>query len=194
MTNFLSLPRELRQQILLNALEDDDLVQKGLEFNRLLLEITNNERIIDLWGKGFSFIPIGTVFMPLKTPLLDDPFIFVPTHTVTLAVKLSTVDTQVAEDMGWVVKTSLRNLARKALPPSPEPPSHAEKNRIFHTPKHAVPLKSLFRRVEGKDTISILRADYHNRNMPGFRDDIGAISWRAGVGDFGAEWSRKTAT
>jgi hypothetical protein len=61
MVGFLTLSRELRQQILLNALTEDDLLDKDLDFNRLLLHVSMNLKIMNIMNSNI----LNTIAAPV---------------------------------------------------------------------------------------------------------------------------------
>jgi hypothetical protein len=120
MVGFLTLSHELRQQILLNALTDDDLLEKDLEFNQLLLNVSINLKIMNLIN---SNIP-NTIAAPVELNILPRvadwrkaqkavSHSMIPAHIATTAADLALVDPQIEEDMGWVLWESMAALAQK---------------------------------------------------------------------------------
>lgn len=134
MVGFLDLASELRQQILLDAMTDDELVDKDIEFNRIFLNAFKNE-ILHATIEQYlpkEYLPPTAKYEDLYW-IDDNEFwelsedvefpIFTPVHLITLATNLISIDLQIANDMTWVLKKSFTNLVHvlevKARPTSP---------------------------------------------------------------------------
>ncbi|RDI87222.1 hypothetical protein Vi05172_g2674 [Venturia inaequalis] len=121
MVGFLDLSSELRQQILLAAMTDDELIDKDIEFNRMFLNVFKNENLYITIEDHLPREYLPPIAKDEDLYWVDDNEIweihedaefpiFTPVHLTSFATTLTSIHPQIEEDMTWVMEKSLSHL------------------------------------------------------------------------------------
>ncbi|KAE9993391.1 hypothetical protein EG327_005378 [Venturia inaequalis] len=127
MVGFLDLSSELRQQILLAAMTDDELIDKDIEFNRMFLNVFKNENLYITIEDHLPREYLPPIAKDEDLYWVDDNEIweihedaefpiFTPVHLTSFATTLTSIHPQIEEDMTWVMEKSLSHLIQTRPP------------------------------------------------------------------------------
>ncbi|KAE9971206.1 hypothetical protein BLS_004587 [Venturia inaequalis] len=127
MVGFLDLSSELRQQILLAAMTDDELIDKDIEFNRMFLNVFKNENLYITIEDHLPRENLPPIAKDEDLYWVDDNEIweihedaefpiFTPVHLIAFATTLTSIHPQIEEDMTWVMEKSLSHLIQTRPP------------------------------------------------------------------------------
>lgn len=135
-TNFLSLPIELRQKILLYILTDDALFKQDFQLNHLLSKFSTTIRTNSTTGSGtknhHKVLDSNALMIKIVSHVHEDMSIskvsplntihvtgfpskeinhgFIPSHTISLASNLSSIHPKIKKDMSWVIEEALHQM------------------------------------------------------------------------------------
>lgn len=136
-TTFLSLPREIRQKILIHSIQPE-ITQQDIQFNKRLLTLDNNIMALIL-----SYTSGTETHLPTTSEETDKKtftnfraavhnlrnYGIIPVHTVTHAENLSSIHPSIREDIPWVLRNWFALLLVRFLASLSPKPVHRESVR-----------------------------------------------------------------